>query len=315
MAHDPSFAAISTLLLALSAGCGGVEASEGGLSAIAGEGGEVGSDAGPALDLGSGEQQGGCTKVDLLFVIDDSYSMANEQGALIASFPNFIEGVRGSLDETDSYHIGVITTDAYAFNTLECRELGALVTQTGGLSSSDRTCGPFVEGRYMSESDDLDSAFSCAAQVGVEGSNDERPIAALLAALEPADVTACNAGFRRDDALLVVVIITDEEDDHSLVQGEAHGSPGDPADWFAALTARVGVETNAVVLAITGGHPDDACSLSVGLGAEDAPRLREFAELFTHGYLGDVCAGSYEPFFLAAIEVVERGCAGFVPVP
>jgi hypothetical protein len=273
-----------------------------------------GDDAGPVLDLG-GDEAGRCTKVDLLFVIDDSHSMATEQGVLIAAFPEFMASVRATLDTVDSYHIGVVTTDAYPFNAPDCRQPGALVTATGGADSSASECGPFGSGRFMTEDDAFEHDFACAARVGVEGSNDERPIEALLATMGSQHAPGCNAGFLRSDALLVVVIITDEEDDHTVVFDEMHGTPGDPADWFAAFEQAIGVERNAVMLLIAGGLPDNTCGLPVGVGAEDAPRLREFAGMFSHSVLGDVCAWSYAPVFQEAIDFVDRACEEFVPVP
>jgi hypothetical protein len=151
--------------------------------------------------------------------------------------------------------------------------------------------------------------------VGVEGSNDERPIAALLAAVGTEHAAGCNQGFLRDDALLVVVIITDEEDDHAVVLDEMHGTPGDPEAWFAAFEQAIGVEHHAAMLMIAGGLPDNTCGFPVGVGAEDAPRLREFTQMFSHSLLGDVCAWSYAPVFEEALDFVERACDEFVPVP
>ncbi|HVH97207.1 MAG TPA: hypothetical protein VM869_00790 [Enhygromyxa sp.] len=272
---------------------------------------ERGSDTtGPALDLA--DHGGlGCEKVDLLFVIDNSVSMVSEHGNLIASFPEFIAGIQSTLGGTDSYHVGVITTDAYQFNDPECRLLGALVTQTGGASSSESECGPFLEGRYMTEDDELELGFACIGQVGLGGANDERPMQALELALAEPLQTGCNAGFLRDDALLVVVIITDEEDDHTTLQGKLQGSPGNPEDWFAALAARKSVESNVVVLTLIGGLPENTCPFPTGSGAEDSPRLRAFTEMFTHGFLGDVCAWSYGPAFAQAVTVIESACEGF----
>ena len=248
----------------------------------------------------------GCTKVDLLFVIDDSYSMATEQSVLIASFPEFIASVRASLDAVDSYHIGVVTTDAYPFNDPACQQLGALVTATGGADSSASECGPFGNGRFMTEDDPLEDSFACAARVGIEGSDDERPIGALLGAISPDLAAGCNQGFLRADALLIVVIITDEEDDLT---------PGDPSDWFIEFEQAIGTEHNAAMLLIAGRLPDNTCGFPIGVGAEDAPRLRDFTQRFTHSVLGDVCAVSYAPFFDEALEFVQQACDEFVPVP
>lgn len=270
---------------------------------------------GPVLDVDDGPpDSAGCTKVDLLFVLDNSHSMATKQGAMIESFPVFMADLYATLDSADSYHVGVVTTDAYVFNSAECQELGALVASTGGNYSSMSVCGPYSGGTYMTEDEDLSASFACAAQVGIEGSLDERPIEAMLEALGPTHAQGCNAGFRREDALLVLVIITDEEDDHTELFNEPQGSPGDPADWFAAVEEIVGVEQNAVVLTICGGHPDDACGFVDG-AAEDSPRLRGFTQMFTHAYLGDICVANFGPFFEEAVAVVDVACENFTPVP
>ncbi|MCA9683905.1 MAG: hypothetical protein KC457_17015 [Myxococcales bacterium] len=278
----------------------------------------TGDDA-PVLDQGADPSPAlRCEKVDLLFVIDDSHSMASEQGNLIASFPEFFANIQATLDTVDSVQVGVVATDAYAFNAEACRSLGALVTQTGGAGSSNAVCGPFsgASGTFMTEADALD-AFSCAGQLGIDGSIDERPMEAMLTALDSSlsEAGGCNEGFSRKDALLVVVVITDEEDDHQEISGQLHGSPGEPEDWFAALAAHKGVESNVAVLSIIGGLPDNECGEPVGVGAEPSPRLQAFTQMFSHGFLGDICAWSYGPFFSEAIEVVESACADFEAVP
>ncbi len=304
--------------------------SSGGIGADDGSGVSSGDDGGddasePVLDTpdgndGDGNDDGanraGCDKVDFLFVIDDSISMAGEQQNLINSFPDFIEGIRTQLDGVSSYHVGVITTNAYDFNDPSCRSIGALVTSTGGANSSNATCGPFELGRYLSEGDDLEQRFACAAQVGTDGPVDERPMQAMQIAVGPAmaGTGACNEGFIRDDALLVVVIVTDEEDDIVDFYDTTEGSPGDPQSWFDALVAAKAREENVAVLSIIGGQPGNVCPDPYGVdGAEDAPRLRDFTQRFTNGFLGDVCAPTYGPFFDEAIGVVETACGGFVP--
>lgn len=186
--------------------------------------------AGPKFDLGGASETGEpappdakpCVKVDLLFVIDNSGSMKDEQAQLIASFPVFVQEIQQQLADAESLHIGVVTTDEYAFNEAPCSGvLGGLVTETGGKDSSAAICGPYAGGRFMTEQDDLPQRFACAGQVGTDGDGNERPIDAALYALGPglAAKGACNDGFARDDALLVLVLITDEEEE---------GSVGDP---------------------------------------------------------------------------------------
>jgi hypothetical protein len=245
-----------------------------------------------------------CVKVDLLFVVDNSASMKQEQANLVASFPGFVQEIQQELADAESLHIGVVSTDAYEFNEAPCADvLGGLVTQTGGDNASGAVCGPYASGkRFMTEQDDLPQRFACAAQVGTGGSGDEMPIDAALHALGGGlnAPGACNEEFVRDDALLVLVLITDEEEDHSI---------GDPPQWFNSFVAlKGGVETNIVVLSLIG-PMQPACPEA----NEPGLRLVEFTELFTYGSIGQICADSYQPFFHQAITGIAEACDNFIP--
>ena len=278
-------------------------------------------------DAGDQIEEMGCAEVDLLFVIDNSGSMSDEQINLVAGVPSFISEIQAQLSDAESYHVGVITTDAYEFNQ-GCNEEGAMVIATGGDDSSDAVCGPYAEGNhYMTEQDDLEVAFACAALVGTDGDSDERPAQTLRAALSH-DMNGpggCNEGFLRDDALLVVVIITDEEDDHEVDgcnQDAYPGSSGEPPEWFEhVVEAKGGVEENIVVLALIGPPgPDpatcpllDKCEGGVD-GAEVAERVASFTSMFTNGIIGRVCEPSFGDFFSEAVGVIDTACDNFVPI-
>lgn len=253
-----------------------------------------------------------CSAVDLLFVIDNSSSMLAEQQNLIASFDGFIEGIQANLDEANDYHIGVVTTDAYAGNEVGCQSIGALVTQTEG-----GACGPWAQGRFISLEDPLQEAFTCAGMVGVDGDGDEHPIEAAMNATGTAlaEPGACNEGFLRDDALLVLVLITDEDDGGSSIPGHT-GSPGGPSTWFQDLVARKGgVESNIVVLALIGVPTPNDCDPNDPFEISSiATRLTNFVNRFTHGAIGDVCTNDYSPFFADSLAIIHDACAGFTPV-
>lgn len=267
----------------------------------------------------------GCTKVDLLFVIDSSGSMEDEQVVLVQSFPDFVAEMQTQLADTDSYHIGVVSSDAYPFNDPACAVDGALVTQTGGAGSSNSVCTPFATGkRWLDQSEpNLNQKFSCAGQVGINGDGNERPIHAMITAVGAGmnGPGACNDGFIRPDALLVVVLITDEEDDHEVQACNMvpqPGSPGEPPGWFQGLVAaKAGIETNIVVLSLIGptGQPCPALDKCGGgiIGAELSPRLVEFTEMFTYGIVGQICAPSYKQFFSDAIAQISSACEGYTP--
>jgi len=54
----------------------------------------MGATTGPKLDLPDDPELPGCDSVDILFVIDDSGSMSDQQDKLTAAFPSFIQFVQ-----------------------------------------------------------------------------------------------------------------------------------------------------------------------------------------------------------------------------
>ncbi len=135
---------------------------------------------------------------DLLFVVDDSNSMAEAQAAVSAAV--------GSL------------TSTFADQGLVWR---AAVTTTDVSAADGR--GRFLPigtgGAVWTE----DAAqLAAGLVVGVEGSNLERGLEAAWYGLTPPLATHDNEGFRRPEARLVVVVISDEDDcsDEGALAGE-----------------------------------------------------------------------------------------------
>ncbi len=252
-------------------------------------------------------EPGVCDSVDLLFVIDNSGSMADEQANLIASVPGFIDGISDRLGVSTDYHVGVVSTDEATFNADGCQEIGALVTRTGGDLSSEADCGPYIDGTsFITPRDDLEASFACAAQLGIDGNGIERPMDALTAALHPpGGLGSCNDDFLRDEALLVVVLITDEED--------ADDSEGDPVSWYETVVAAKGGDEERVVVLSLVGHPKPNDCIPTQwtgmMGAEIATRILQFTSIFPYGYVGDICSDDYTPFFAEATEHIDTVCS------
>ncbi|MEZ4454768.1 MAG: hypothetical protein R3B09_35285 [Nannocystaceae bacterium] len=283
-------------------------------------------DVGDAPDGGRIPEDEGCKNVDLLFVIDNSGSMSDEQSNLVNSFPGFVSTMQMQLQTAMSYHVGIVTSDADIFNNAPCNQLGGLVTRTAGANSSNQNCLPYASGKnYMDENDDLAQKFQCAALVGTAGDGNEQPMSAMGLALGPGlnSPGACNDGFIRKDALLVIVVITDEEDDHEVVDActpnPQSGSAGDPPNWYQTVTSiKDGIETNIVVLALVGPPQPNACpaldKCNSGItGAEVASRIVQFTQMFTYGSVGQVCSPTYDAFFAGAIGVIDSACKNYMP--
>jgi hypothetical protein len=130
-------------------------------------------------------------KVDVLWVIDDSCSMSEEQQKLATNFPSFIEFF---LDSGLDYHIGVVSTDTDAPN-----KRGRLQGAGSYRFIDPNTPNPVA-------------LFGQMATLGTGGAIDERGRRATQMALTDPQVNGYNAGFYRDEASLHVVIISDEND-------------------------------------------------------------------------------------------------------
>jgi hypothetical protein len=192
--------------------------------------------------------------VDILFVIDNSGSMGEEQGTLAANFAAFID-VLESDQIGANYRIGVTTTDELGLRASSCRQRlsefiweGELngqqiyvnAQQDGCLNSclydeisllpveigEDATAvRPWLEknrGRSNLPPDiAMTDALQCLGPQGIDGFGFEGPLESMRRVLvdEP-------QGFVRDSALLAVIFVTDEADcsmpsnHQSLISGE-----------------------------------------------------------------------------------------------
>ncbi|MBL4687311.1 MAG: hypothetical protein JKY37_22125, partial [Nannocystaceae bacterium] len=251
----------------------------------------------------------GCQGIDFLFVVDNSGSMSAQQTQLLNSFPGFITGIEDSLENVDSYHVGVITSDNYAGNEPGCNSLGDLVTQTAGFNSSDAVCGPFADGlRYATDEDDLQSVFPCMAHVGASGSPIEQPVTATIAALDPARAVpgGCNEGFLREDAILVVVLVTDDPP-YTFDMDDAHPNT-DTTGWYDAVVAAKGGDVESIVVIGFVPWMDTTCNGGA------SPNLIGFISQFAgQGVLASICEPDYGPVFASTIATIQTTCDNFVP--
>ena len=165
--------------------------------------------------------------VDLLFVIDDSASMADKQNNLAVNFPNFINVLNTIEGGLPNVHIGVTTTDMGTKSTGSPTAAPGVGTvgQGGCVNAGDdgklQTNGAAVTGSFISDvkqtdgtriknyTGDLATVFGQMARVGATGCGFEQPLHAMKRALEN---TTANPGFLRPDAILGVVFLADEDD-------------------------------------------------------------------------------------------------------
>ncbi len=179
-------------------------------------------------------------QVDLLFVIDDSRSMEEEQENLKAELGKMVRVLASGDTDQDgivdfppvsSLRVGLVSTDmgTGGFRVDSCAESrfgrDALLRTDG----DTRIAGcaetyPAIQNFNGGSVDMFASDISCVASMGIGGCGFEQQLDAMLKALTPSASSArfaegtsghgdnANAGFLRDDALLAIVLLTDEDD-------------------------------------------------------------------------------------------------------
>jgi len=217
--------------------------------------------------------------VDVLWVVDDSGSMAPRQESLARNFQAFIAlFLQGQVD----FRMGVATTDIF--------------TRPGELVGEPRVLAP--------DTPELERAFADSVRVGTGGSAYEAGLEAARRVLERlaqenAPVLeargACEAGcgseacregcaaahpvaFLRPGAWLYLAFVTDEDD----------RSPHDVRRYWRAFEQAKGIGNDGTVMAsaIIGDVPANGC------GAEPGRRYAELVAL-TGGEVGSICDADF----------------------
>ncbi|HZX97681.1 MAG TPA: hypothetical protein VFE90_24405 [Myxococcales bacterium] len=232
-------------------------------------------------------------QTDILFVIDDSGSMSEEQANLAANLGAFIDTLVASPVQHD-FRIGVTNTSVEEFAVTSTTgksyptgpssgvpyPAGALVSVKTDASGNAipgalvydpalyASAGGWGGKRVLDKgSPTLVNDFKANVHVGLDGSGKEQPFRAARLALSDRLLDA-NAGFLRDGARLAVVFLTDEDDCSDSADPRAtsnnqchdkaikNATPPvlDTVDDFAAfLLGPVGGELRDVAVGVIGG--------------------------------------------------------------
>lgn len=193
-------------------------------------------------------------KTDVLFVIDNSASMSDEQANLQANLGSFITALNASPFAQD-FRVGVTTPDVTTFS----------INPVGGMPVPI-AAGPGVAGALIGNvpagtpavldgaSSTFESDFRARVAVGVTGKGWEQPLRAMRLALTDRIADGTNAGFLRPGARLAVVFISDEDDcsdsDVPAITGgptngnlQCHDDNGDGIDYKSRIDAIAGYES------------------------------------------------------------------------
>src|SRR5262245_20576936 len=152
--------------------------------------------------------------LDVLFVVDDSATMRQEQQALAAGFPAFVDALTGG-DEVVDLHFGLVSSNLGTEGGgggESCAGLG-----DGGHLLVGAGCPALTDGAHfvshrvdvgggadVNYTGELSDQLMCMAQLGTSGCGFEQHLGSMRRALMNSDQ---NAGFLRDDANLALIVL------------------------------------------------------------------------------------------------------------
>ncbi|MEZ4255815.1 MAG: hypothetical protein R3A78_08865 [Polyangiales bacterium] len=273
--------------------------------------------------------QAACNKMDILFVVDDSASMGEEQANLAANFPKFAADLNNYRTENGQpldYQLGITTTGVSVTHVLPSIIPGFPGTQeqftgTDGRLVQSTSCG--MSGRFVSSSEsNADEVFACAAQVGINDREAaEMPLRAVELAVQDRMNDGTNSGFLREDALFAVVILTDEDDCSKMgseVQFSATTGPDCssnlfPADHLVGVLDKVtGDRKRWAATVIAGPAGSSECQSEFGL-ATPGNRLQSFVTAAgSNAVFSSICDGDLSASLVQALNVFNDACQQFV---
>jgi hypothetical protein len=248
------------------------------------------------------------TKIDILWVVDNSGSMASSQTRLTQNFPTFIDGFA---NRNFDFHMGVIGTDAWVslpqmvtkYNQwpyLQVRPQAEWAKFRDGNASHS---GIFI---LDALTPNLSQVFVTNATLGVNGVGDERSLQSMKVALE----SDYNDGFERESSYLAVIILTDEDDFSHDGVANLDGQYTNPAlhgidsyvTFLDTLTGstpdrrRYAVHTIAV--------QDEACRASLGTDQKIGTRVNAMADA-TGGKRTSICSNFGSELEVIADSILE----------
>lgn len=240
------------------------------------------------------------TKVDVLWVVDNSGSMQTSQQNLAASFQSFIQKFQ---DKSYDFQMAVTTTDAYISRFSHDPNDSRFRDGTDSTGHS----GVFI----MDENTpNLDDVFLKNIVQGLAGHGDERAFQSIYETLE----NPLNNGFVRSDSFLAVIIVSDEDDfshdgqNHLEFQysNTALHKADDYVSYLEGLTQSTGVDSRFLVSAMAIFDQDCHTELTdaAWTGRKIAYRYEELVDK-TGGIKGSLCDDFSDNLGLISDKIIE----------
>ncbi|MCB9532200.1 MAG: hypothetical protein H6700_10575 [Myxococcales bacterium] len=245
------------------------------------------------------------SKLDVLFVVDNSSGMGVNQQGLASAMPTLV-GRLNAIEGLD-WRLGVTSTDlADQGHTL-----------TGGVGSDE--CGGTRPTFVDRSTADGGRVAGCNVLLGEAGSEFEQGLEAARRAIEG------GADFMRDDARLLIVFFSSEDDctaQASLDRSDPNNCVWQPSSLFSvsdfahffASSARRGVAGNPVSVVsivgppdnrsyVAGDLPDPSCEgRAPALSGTRYVTLADSYPLDRYGFFESICATSFVPTMVRIAE-------------
>lgn len=221
------------------------------------------------------------SKIDILFVIDNSGSMSQEQAKIAQVFSGFIS----RLSHLD-WRVGITTTD-------------------NSSSGAKGSLLPYRNSKYFidSKTADVNALFIEGIQRGTRGSGTETGLYSITNFLTKSKQAGSQeAQFLRADAILTTIVVTDSDQSQNANRTGTSNSYINPADFVAHVKSEISgkeyIHHSSIVL-----PGDNACKSQgemFGTSYYDVSQL-------TGGISASICANNYaSQFDLMARSIIDR---------
>ena len=242
-------------------------------------------DAGNQADAAESNE---CRQMDLVFVVDNSGSMLEEQTNLKTNFPKFVDVLNAYKTKSGAqldYRLAVTSTDVVS-----------------GLKGAFATGGGVNRAGLERTDANLTTVFTQRASLGTQGSSIECGLEALKLGIN----SPVNTGFFRKDALFGFVILTDED------EGGLENQPKGTSETY--LTAFDGLKEQRARWAGAVIAGEKQCT-SAGFGsAGEAKRLKDFVtKAGKNGVFSSICEGDLTKGLSQALATFDAACRNFPP--
>ncbi len=230
-------------------------------------------------------------QLDILWVVDNSGSMAPLQTNMTSNFQSFIQTFE---DLGIDYRMAMTTTDAYKANSsfvgYNSAHLGLSLFQDGGHGTA--ASDVFV---ILPTTPSLNTVFLDNATTGIGGSSDERAFSSMMTTLN----NTSNPAFLRSSSFFAIIILSDEDDFSNYSRTESSWGGNAAADHCYYDT---NMDTTATTAYSGANHVSTCAGLSTQTPPDSVSSYEAALDTLTNS------TGSTRRWSVSTIAVLDSAC-------